>query len=258
MFKGFMVFLAALVISQVGIAQQNNDDYIVLSGSILDVQIGEADPFVWGDVCIIELKAATQNIGLVTDVDECLQNEEDLIKGRQLDVVVLKKDQVLQKDKISLLLLLSNASAFYSVDFGAVENGLADLTENPPITEEGERIVVPRSRFVDFLCQQSDGRHQYEAAVIFTQYNNTGYEVMVTEVGGEGLKRVVTQEEAKLIKNGQATVYVSESTQLLLNQSQMTASLKLKQSSVSMTCKKKSILTYDDVIILEPRVSVGN
>ncbi len=89
--------------------------------------IGEFDPYVVGDSCLIEMKISkNHSVGFVTDFDSCLESEEELKVGRCLSVVVETKNQIKQREILNILRGAQKLSQYYEVEFGAIENGLCD------------------------------------------------------------------------------------------------------------------------------------
>jgi hypothetical protein len=100
---------------------------ITLHGQIERVTAAEFDPFVVGDSCVIEVRTPeNKNIALVTDFDQCGEYFDELTEGRELTVVLDKSDQIRKRSVLSIFQMVIEAEKFYQVDFGAIENGLAD------------------------------------------------------------------------------------------------------------------------------------
>lgn len=100
---------------------------VVIEGVIKSVHIGEFDPHVIGEACLVEVQVnARTSVGLLTDYESCLDYEKDLYKGRGISVVTDKKGQITGRLIIALLKERAQAQYFYEVEFGNIENGLAD------------------------------------------------------------------------------------------------------------------------------------
>jgi len=100
-------------------------------GHISDVLIGEIDPFYIGDACLIEVETEDKKIvGLLTNYEECIANEDELFRGRRLAIVFEDNQKISDLSQVQILNSISSAAEFYQVDFGSIENGLED---NPPI-----------------------------------------------------------------------------------------------------------------------------
>lgn len=116
--------LIALTI--VGAAQAkafNNTDFI--TGSITQVITAEFDPFIVGDACVVTVATKESTVLLLTDFDLCNEYAEELIVGRNVTVALESSNIITDKNILSILEDL-NGDDHYSVDFGAIENGLAD------------------------------------------------------------------------------------------------------------------------------------
>jgi len=99
-----------------------------VQGVISDVMTGEMDPFVVGDACVIKVKTKEgHEIGLLSGFDACTDATDDLVVGREITVSLTDKERVRSSAKLQILREFSTAKAFYQVDFGTIENGLADF-----------------------------------------------------------------------------------------------------------------------------------
>lgn len=97
-------------------------------GSIKKVTMGEFDPFVVGEACLIEIQEEHGGVvfGLVTDYEECVRNEEELVVGRGAFVAGDFAKKITKKKTLKVLSEVSDADVFYEVEFGSIENGLLD------------------------------------------------------------------------------------------------------------------------------------
>jgi hypothetical protein len=99
-----------------------------VQGVISDVTTGEIDPFIVGDACVIKIKTEEgHEVGLISDFDACNEATSDLMVGRGITVALTDKQRVRNSAKLHILREFSTAKAFYQVDFGTIENGLADI-----------------------------------------------------------------------------------------------------------------------------------
>lgn len=99
-----------------------------IQGVIADVITAEMDPFVVGDACVVTIKTKEgHQIGLLSDFEACTDATEDLFVGREITVALTDKERLRSSSKLQVLRDLLAVKAFYEVDFGTIENGLADL-----------------------------------------------------------------------------------------------------------------------------------
>lgn len=96
------------------------------SGQIAQVVTGEFDPYIVGDACVVLLKTDAKTIGLLTDFDACEDYAEELSVGRGLTVVVEAQEKVTKTETLEILKGVVVADEYFKVDFGTIENGLAD------------------------------------------------------------------------------------------------------------------------------------
>jgi hypothetical protein len=96
-------------------------------GNIIDYVAGEIDPYLVGDACIVRmvLKNGTP-VAFVTDYESCEENSEELQNGRGLTVAIETHNRITDAKTLELLRRSLAARVYYYVDFGAIENGLAD------------------------------------------------------------------------------------------------------------------------------------
>lgn len=244
MFKAIMSVLVGLLISHASLAQQNY--YISVSGTISSLQVGEFDPFVLGDICLLEVKVSSgAYVGLVTDSESCEENRDELILNRGLVAVVYQDDLIIDEDQVSLLNSLSSAKLFYRVEFGGIENGLADL----PSQVESEKTIMRRTVQADLLCRSYDGK--FEAAVVRSIFASTGYHLYVVQNKSGNHKDLIIQETVS-----KPSIMKSANAELVIHENE--ATLKLNHQNILMSCKAHGVLEYDITLIFEPRVSVGN
>lgn len=118
-----IIFSVLLVFGSTSFA---NGKLLRFEGAIKNVTTGEFDPFVVGDACVVEMSVKNKTIALVTDFDDCSSNEEDLTKGRGLTVIVESSNRIKRKAVLEILRQQIKADSFYKIEFGAIENGLAD------------------------------------------------------------------------------------------------------------------------------------
>lgn len=122
--KNLILALLALVISASPLAQA--EELKTFEGKITSVVTGEFDPSVVGDACVVSIQTATGVVAFVTDFDLCEDYRQELTVGRGLTVVSEAKEQVVNQEQLEILRKRVVADDFYAVDFGSIENGLAD------------------------------------------------------------------------------------------------------------------------------------
>ena len=100
---------------------------ITVSGRIKDFTVGEIDPYIIGDACLIEISInSRETVALLTDYQSCVDYPDDISRLRYIDVVVESKNRITNQKMLSILKLHSKAKWFYEVEYGAIENGLED------------------------------------------------------------------------------------------------------------------------------------
>ncbi len=98
-----------------------------VEGKIKSALAAEFDPMVVGDSCVVEVVTKSGRVfRLVSDFDQCTDNQHELKIGRGITVVVERKDEVRNREALKILREATNSHSYYKVDFGAIENGLAD------------------------------------------------------------------------------------------------------------------------------------
>jgi hypothetical protein len=120
-----LIALLLLCFATLSISANAQSHQTVIQGRILSTLVGEFDPHLIGDACLIEIELANDSVvGILTDFNECA--EEDLIVGRGIVLVAELNNQISSEDYIEILRFASRASNFFFSEYGAIENGLAD------------------------------------------------------------------------------------------------------------------------------------
>jgi hypothetical protein len=236
---------------------------VTFNGTIQSVLIGEVDPHIVGDICLIDL--ATDEgavIGLVTDHDSCVDNQDELLYGRGLTVSVLPENKITDSAKYDLLKWKSHAKAFYDVEFGAIDNGLADL---PPA--EGKIEIRKDVVKTAATCTHAEGDRAYKLGLIEVREAKTSYSIVVARVKEDGTNPLILfRGITKVAGDGKTSEYKNEFGTVKFERTgskSATAFVNLKMRDfvlghVTMSCELDSTINYDQVLFLEPRVIISN
>lgn len=93
-----------------------------LNGTIVSVTTGEIDPFVIGDVCLIEVKDQNDQItGLITDQWSCDDAAESIKAGKSVTLQIHKQDRIRKKSELEVLRRMFPASRFYKIPFDQIK-----------------------------------------------------------------------------------------------------------------------------------------
>ena len=127
-----ILFALTLIASMSAYAQ-----LVEVEGTIKNVLITEFDPHVIGDACLVEVQTKNETIAFFTDFNDCHDYQEEMWIGRGVVVVTEERELVQKTEILSLLNPHTSAKKIYAVDFGSIENGLADessiiLLNTPP------------------------------------------------------------------------------------------------------------------------------
>ena len=93
-----------------------------IAGTISAVLSGEIDPFIIGDVCLIEVKMENApNIVFNTTQWECDNNTANIKSGQKITALVHKKDRIKNKKELAVLKEVFAAPRYYMIPFNEIK-----------------------------------------------------------------------------------------------------------------------------------------
>lgn len=174
-----------------------NAQMVEVEGTIKSVLIAEFDPSIVGDACLVEVATRNETVAFLTGFEECHDYQEEMWTGRGVVVVTENESLVTNPEVYGILSLHTSANKIYAVDFGSIENGLADESSiilKNTIPENLEKCSAIAEKIVRHEGQTKPAQ--------FIEMNSAGHLVFNVRAnlhGGDSAHEVILTNKCKFV-----------------------------------------------------------
>ena len=165
------------------------------SAGLIDIE-GTIKTIHLRDVCLVEVQTKTETVAFLTDLNDCHDYQEEMWHGR--GVVVVTEDEALVTNPETLALLKKYTSAFkiFAVEFGSIENGLAD--EASIILKTTPENLAKCSAIAEKIVSH-EGQTKPAQLVEINSDGHLVFNVRANLHGGDSAHEVVLTQKCKFV-----------------------------------------------------------
>lgn len=101
--------------------QKVASNYSEVSGKVLSLTVGELDPSVIGDACLVQVQTEKEIVGLLTSQYDCEDNASKLKEGSLVTASLHKRDRIQDKAMLNVLKSLTKSSKFFNIPYSEIK-----------------------------------------------------------------------------------------------------------------------------------------